>query len=73
LLGIFIVSSHPLPLPFGNPVNPWQLGNAAQIKLKVVCGCGCGPANVLSFWILPFINLDFQEYVFVFKRKKIQK
>jgi hypothetical protein len=27
---------------FGNPVakkTTWQLGNAAQIKLKVVCGC----------------------------------
>jgi hypothetical protein len=36
MLGIFIVGSHPLPLPslFGNPVNPWHLGNAAQVKFK---------------------------------------
>jgi hypothetical protein len=29
------LSAHTLsPSLFGNPVNPWQLGNAAQIKFK---------------------------------------
>jgi hypothetical protein len=33
----FLLSAHTLSLSpslFGNPVNPWQLGNAAQIKFK---------------------------------------
>jgi hypothetical protein len=47
----------PSPLFFVKPVNPWQLGNAAQIKFK--SGLWLRLQLRISFWISPFINLDY--------------